>query len=70
MPDILTGNYMKLSKNFNENGYRKRTPLWKWVVIILVVIAMPLFFAYYRMANLQFVIKNTMPGTTTTNSKP
>jgi hypothetical protein len=33
----------------------KRAPLWKWIVILFIVVAMPLFFAVIRQAQLQNV---------------
>ncbi|MBA3660227.1 MAG: hypothetical protein H0W64_00690 [Gammaproteobacteria bacterium] len=40
---------------------RKRMQLWKWLVVILIVLAMPLFFSYYREAQLQQVLIETAP---------
>lgn len=31
----------------------KRAPLWKWLLIILLIIAMPLFFSFVRDAQIQ-----------------
>ena len=35
---------------------QKRVPLWKWVVVLFLVVAMPLFFAFYRKVQLQQVL--------------
>ena len=36
---------------------RKRVPLWKWLIVILLVLAMPLFFSFYKKAQLQQTIQ-------------
>lgn len=41
-----------LIRKFNES---KQVPLWKWIVIIFLVIAMPLFFAFARTTKIQQV---------------
>jgi hypothetical protein len=46
----------------HKHTENRRTPLWKWIVIILLVVAMPMFFSYYKMANLNHAIKS-MPTT-------
>ena len=43
----------------HEQPRKKRVPLWKWVVIILLVIAMPLYFAFFKGLQLQGAIKDT-----------
>jgi hypothetical protein len=48
---------------FQDGGYRKRTPLWKWIIIILIVVAMPMFFSYYRVNTLRYTINTAMPQT-------
>jgi hypothetical protein len=48
---------------FQDGGYRKSTPLWKWIIIILIVVAMPLFFSYYRVSTLRYTINTAMPQT-------
>jgi hypothetical protein len=47
----------------DQNNHRRHAPLWKWVVIILLVLAMPLFFSFYRTTTLQQTIK-AMPAAT------
>ena len=42
---------------------RKRTPLWKWLVIILLILAIPLFFLFARNVQLQEVLTN-LPNNT------
>ena len=44
-----------LARKFNES---KQAPLWKWIVIIFLIIAMPLFFALVRMSQIQQVLGN------------
>ncbi len=39
-----------LVRKFNES---KKAPLWKWVVVVFLVIAMPLFFAFARTSQTQ-----------------
>jgi hypothetical protein len=34
----------------------KNAPLWKWVVVIFLVVAMPLFFSFVRMQQMQQVL--------------
>ncbi len=41
-----------------------RVPLWKWILIIVLIIALPLFFSLYRNTQLQRAI-NTMPQNST-----
>lgn len=31
----------------------KRTPLWKWIVIIFLIVGMPLFFSFVRSSQMQ-----------------
>jgi hypothetical protein len=44
-----------LIRKFNEST---QAPLWKWIVIILLVIAMPMFFALVRTSQIQSVLGN------------
>lgn len=48
-----------------------RAALWKWIIILLLVVAMPLFFSYYRMMRLQQVLgpNNPAPVSTQENNK-
>jgi hypothetical protein len=39
----------------------KKVPLWKWIVIIAIVIAMPLFFSFVRTTQVQQVFGNQQP---------
>lgn len=39
----------------------KHVPLWKWLLIIIMVLAMPLFFSFYQDAQLQQTITNISP---------
>ena len=41
-----------------------RAPLWKWIVIILLVIGMPMFFYFYRIVQLQRALQQTTPVST------
>jgi hypothetical protein len=36
----------------------KNAPLWKWVVVIFLVVAMPLFFSFIRIQQMQQVLGN------------
>lgn len=36
----------------------KNVPLWKWVVVVFLVIAMPLFFSFVRMQQMKQVLNN------------
>ncbi|RDI48060.1 hypothetical protein [Aquicella lusitana] len=40
----------QLIRKFHES---KQAPLWKWIVVILIVIAMPLFFSFVNMMQTQ-----------------
>jgi hypothetical protein len=52
-----------MSRKFRQDdGYRKQVPLWKWVLVLLLVVAMPLYFSYYRMSTLHYIIKDTAPA--------
>ena len=44
-----------LIRKFNES---KQAPLWKWIVVIFLVIAMPLFFALVNTTRIQQVFGN------------
>jgi hypothetical protein len=44
-----------LIRKYHES---KQAPLWKWIVIILIVIAMPLFFALIGTSQIQQVFGN------------
>lgn len=48
-------------KYLSRHPDAKHVPLWKWIVIILLVVAMPLFFSFYRTAQLQQAIRQTPP---------
>jgi hypothetical protein len=37
----------------------KRVALWKWIIIILLVVGMPLFFAFSRNFQIQQAIQDT-----------
>lgn len=43
----------------HEPSYKKRTPLWKWLVIILLVISIPFFFQSYRYSQTQKALQQT-----------
>lgn len=36
-----------------------RTPLWKWLVFILIVIALPLFYSFYNQVQIEQVLVET-----------
>lgn len=48
-----------LIRKFNQS---KQAPLWKWIVILFLVIAMPLFFALVRTDQIQQVLGNPQPA--------
>lgn len=52
---------MKLSKRTGQPHFRKAAT-WKWIVILLLVVAMPLFFSYYRTMRLQQVLGPNTPS--------
>ncbi len=41
-----------------KNSFKK-APLWKWILILALVIAMPLFFSYYRSMQTEVAIQDT-----------
>ncbi|MDR3478485.1 MAG: hypothetical protein P4M14_10700 [Gammaproteobacteria bacterium] len=47
---------MPTSERIRDQRFRKRIPLWKWILIIFIVIAMPLFFSFYRSYQLQQIL--------------
>lgn len=53
----------------HEHPSKKRVPLWKWLVIILLVIAMPLFFSYYRDVQIEQVFGPNDPYETPNNQE-
>jgi len=55
---------MTTKDEVRDARFRKKVPLWKWILIIVLVVAMPLFFSLYRTYQLQQVFG---PGDT---SKP
>jgi hypothetical protein len=36
-----------------------RTPLWKWLVFILIVVALPLFYSFYNQVQIEQVLVET-----------
>ena len=42
-----------------KEPHRKRVALWKWVVVILLIVAMPMFFSFYRTAQTRNAINAT-----------
>lgn len=46
----------KLIRRITRN---KRLPLWKWILIIIMILALPLFFLSYRSAQTQRAIAQT-----------
>lgn len=44
-----------ITRKFND---AKQAPLWKWVVVILLVIAIPLFYSFIRATQIQQVFGN------------
>jgi hypothetical protein len=47
---------MPTSERIRDQRFRKNIPLWKWILIVVLVIAMPLFFSFYRSYQLQQVL--------------
>lgn len=52
---------MREEDQHEHKSRRPKTPLWKWVVIILLIIAMPLFFSFVRTVQLQRALNSTAP---------
>jgi hypothetical protein len=50
-----------MHNNEHDPHHNPRTPLWKWILIIILVIAMPLFFSLYRNLQTQNAINATNP---------
>lgn len=48
-------------KHENTTHQTKRAPLWKWILIIALVVALPLFFSFVRTMQTQQVL-NEEPG--------
>lgn len=44
-----------LMRKFHEST---QAPLWKWVVVIFLVVAMPLFFSFVRTMQVEQVLEN------------
>jgi hypothetical protein len=49
-----------MRNKFRTDGFKK-PPLWKTVVILVLVVAMPLFFSYYRSVMTQRSLNLTAP---------
>lgn len=47
---------------------RKPTPLWKWLTIILIVVAMPLFYSFISDEQVQQVFTYNAPEETQQNN--
>lgn len=45
----------------HHQGHKKRVPLWKWLLIILLIVAMPFFFSFYRDAQIQNALVQSAP---------
>lgn len=45
----------------NEPNESPRAPLWKWLLIIILVLAMPLFFSFYRDAQIEQALMTSEP---------
>ena len=48
----------------------KKTPLWRWLLIIFLVIAMPLFFSLVRNIQIQNALTNSTPENKKTHQEP
>lgn len=48
-------------KHTRNPGKRRSAPLWVWILIILLVVAMPLFFSLVRNAQIQQALRSTVP---------
>lgn len=53
-------------RKFQES---KRAPLWKWCVVIFLIISMPMYFSLMRMKQMQEVL-NTNGGKTPPVAQP
>lgn len=60
---------MKPIKIARGHEHMKHVPLWKWLVIILLVLAMPLFFSFYRNVQIQQALMQTNPVSTPNMNK-
>ncbi len=54
-------------RKFHES---KQAPLWKWIVVIFLVVAMPLFFAFVRTTQIQQVLSTEQPEQTNPPPEP
>lgn len=52
---------MKMKPLKHKSHGSIRTPLWKWLLIILLVVAMPLFFSLVRDTQLQQALISSTP---------
>lgn len=46
----------------HAKAYYQKMSLWKKIVALFLIIAMPLFFSFYRTTQLQNTIANTSPA--------
>lgn len=47
-----------IAKKFHES---RQAPLWKWAIVIFIMIAMPLFFSFVRTTQIQQTLDNQAP---------
>ncbi len=47
----------------HAKAYYQKMPLWKKLVALFLIFAMPLFFSFYRVKQLQNTINETTPAT-------
>lgn len=59
---------MPSSDHIRDQRFRRRVPLWKSLLIIVLVIAMPLFFSLYRSYQLQRTIDSVSPQQASTTT--
>ena len=51
----------------HAKAYYQKMPLWKKIVALFLIFAMPLFFSFYRVNQLQNTIYATSPTTNENN---
>ena len=48
-------------KNEHPHNESTHAPLWKWILIIILVVAMPLFFSFVRNVQMQQALLSAPP---------
>lgn len=42
---------------------QKKAPLWKWLVVVLIIVSMPMFFSFARNIQIQQALNSVAPQT-------